>query len=46
MLVLYGATMVTTDTLQLLRDRFGGSADPMLLLCDEALRDSVLRAPR
>jgi hypothetical protein len=37
---------ILTDTLlKLLSQRFRGTDDPILSLCDEALRDSVLRAP-
>lgn len=44
-LVLYGPGILTADLLSLLHDRFRAARDPMLMLCDEALRDSVLRAP-
>jgi hypothetical protein len=43
--VLYGPSTVTPELLDLLHSRFRGDTDPVLKLCDEALRDSVLRAP-
>jgi hypothetical protein len=43
--VLYGPSIVTPELLDLLHSRFRGDTDPVLKLCDEALRDSVLRAP-
>ena len=43
--VLYPA-VATDELLAVLSQRFVGSTDPILKLCDEALRDSVLRAPR
>jgi hypothetical protein len=42
--VLY-PNIVSDALLKLLSQRFRGTDDPILSLCDEALRDSVLRAP-